>query len=268
MFKTGAMEFILDFQGFKNQNNDFIIKELAIISTDEHIYELQLFEPPCEFNTLPEDIQTQVMWLEKCHHGLFWGSGSKEYNKLKDVFKGIDIKGKVYVKGTEKQKFIAELLSDFEVQVINLEDLGCPKISVLRQQNQLSALKPCVFNHSSVNCAYINVHVLLYWYKLEKQIDDRLEIVNTAIKECYSKGYRNLESELVKYLPKDFIINYSEDIELIYDKLHVNLKNDFDILKNMRCTTHFNLQNDSFDGPCPKRKNCYFCNPPPHVKNV
>lgn len=266
-----AMEFILDFQGFKNQNNEFIIKELAIISTDEQVYELQLFQPPYDLSKLPESVQKQVMWLEKYHHGLFWGTGFKEYNKLKDVFKGVNISGKVYVKGTEKEKFVTELLSEFKVKVINLEDLGCPSLNILRHQTQSSVMRACVFNHSPINCAYMNVHILLQWLKLEKLVEDRLRTVDLAIGECYRRGYKDLQTELVKYLPKQFIINHKEDIELIYDRLPDHLKTDFDILKNMRCTSHFNFtnsQNVTFDGPNPKRKNCIYCNSPPPVSKV
>ena len=84
-----SMEFILDFQGFKNPHNEYIIKELALISTDGQIYELHLFQPPCDFNQLPAHLQKQVVWLEKQYHGLYWGSGFREYNELKDIFLGV-----------------------------------------------------------------------------------------------------------------------------------------------------------------------------------
>lgn len=56
------MEFILDFQGFKNENNGFIIKELAIISVDETINDLHLFQPPYSFHHLPDHLKIQVQW--------------------------------------------------------------------------------------------------------------------------------------------------------------------------------------------------------------
>lgn len=169
------MSYILDFQGFKNADNDFIIKELAIVSTDGQFYELQLFQPPCDFNELPRQVQKQVLWLEKQYHGLYWSSGYKNYNCLKDVFKSITINGDIYLKGKEKQKFISNMLSDMNVNICNLEDLDCPNLSTLKQQTNISAFKPCCFNHNSKHCAYINVHVMLNWWKFEQEFKKSLK---------------------------------------------------------------------------------------------
>lgn len=249
------MEFVLDFQGFKSGNNDFIVKEMAIISIDGQIYELQLFQPPCSFSELPSDVKKQVLWLEKQYHGLYWGSGFRQYSDLKDIFKGLNIDGNVYVKGKEKQQFVVKLLSDYSVNVIDLEDLGCPSLTELKQQVQLNTMKPCSFNHNFSNCAYINVHVLQQWLKLEKTIQSKLDIVNKAINECYTKGYTKMSTDLIRYLPKEFIVRHFEDIENVYDKLSLKLKVDSDILNNMRCTDHFPDNKESNA----KRKYCFFC---------
>lgn len=85
-------------------------------------------------------------------------------------------------------------------------------------------------------------------------------MVNLAISDCYRKGYRNMNTEFVKYLPKEFIINYHEDIESIYHRLPEEMKNDSSILLNMRCSDHYaDLNGDTFDGPNPKRKHCPLC---------
>ena len=258
------MEYVLDFQGFKDENNDFIVKELAILSTDGEKYELQLFQPPYAFNKLSKDLQKQVIWLEKKFHGLYWSSGQREYNELKDVFEGLEISGTIYVKGVEKQKYVKHLLSNYKVNVVNLEDLGCPSLSMLKQQMNPIVLKPCHFNHTEYNCAYVNVYVLALWLNLEKFVDDRLECVNLAIKECCKAGYLKMPSNLIKYLPKQFILNHSEDIENVYDKLPEKLRSDVEILINMRCKEHYQPPKsddlrDYFDGPNPKKKYCYFC---------
>ena len=53
------MEFILDFQGFKNEKNDYIVKELAIMSTDARIYELHLFLPPYNLRQLSKNMKNK-----------------------------------------------------------------------------------------------------------------------------------------------------------------------------------------------------------------
>lgn len=254
------MEFILDFQGFKNEK-EFVIKELAIISTDGTIYELQLFLPPCSLHELPTNVIKRVHWIEKHLHGLYWSSGFKEYSQIKDIFKYIDIKGNVYVKGLEKQTFIAQLLSEFDVKVINLEDLGCPKLSVLKQRTHINFYKPCSFSHTSNNCAYINVHVLLQWWNMEKQyVAEHMKNIDAAIKE-WSECGSMMEDGLIKYLPKEFIISYVGYLESIYDKLPPHFQSDPDILNNLRCKEHYQFvtKGDEIDGPVIKRKYCHFC---------
>lgn len=251
------MSYILDFQGFKSVANDFIVKELAIVSTDGQFYELQLFQPPCDFNELPQHLQKQVVWLEKRYHGLYWASGYKNYNSLKDVFKCVTIDGTIYVKGQEKQKFIINLLSDFNINVINLEDLGCPNLNILKQQTNITAMKPCCFNHNTKYCAYVNVHVLLDWWKSEEAFKKKIEKVNFAIDECFKNNYANMTAETISYLPKSFIVNYIDNVGLIHDKLPEHLKKDQDVLKSMKCLEHyFCLSSTDLH---PKRKDCYFC---------
>lgn len=256
------MEFILDFQGFKSEKNKFIVKELALISGDGHLYELQLFQPPCSFNQLSDEKKKEVLWLEKTYHGFYWGSGFKPYSEMKDIFETMKISGKVFVKGVEKKRFVEELLTGFDVQVINLEDMGCPSLAVLKQKMTPLQMKACSFTHNSKNCAYINTYVLLEWLRFEKYADSRLESVNLAIKECFGKGYRSLHADLIKFLPKDFILNYKEDVDIIYAHLSDSLKNDADILMHLRCYEHYPLNLPictSWDGPNPRRKNCPFC---------
>lgn len=250
------MSYILDFQGFKNVHNEFIVKELAIVSTDGQFYELQLFQPPCDFNELPVHLQKQVVWLEKHYHGLYWGSGCKNYNSLKDVFKSIAIDGDVYVKGKDKQKFIKNLLTEFNVNVINFEDLGCPNLSTLKQQTNLKVMKPCCFNHNPKHCAYVNVHVLLSWWQAEQAFKKRFEQVNLAIEQCFQNNCKYMSTELVRHLPKSFIVHYLDDVESIYDELDDQLKNDKDVLNSFKCTEHFFCMANNFN---PKRRDCYFC---------
>lgn len=256
------MDFILDFQGFKSEKNEFIVKEICIVSRDEGFYELHLFLPPYPFNTLTENVRKQVIWLEKNYHGLFWNSGVKLYDELQDIFEPVGLKGKVFVKGLEKQKFISQLLSKYPVTVENLEDLGCPALDVLERNASSSILKPCHFNHEGrKHCAYKNCVGILQWLKTEQLLCDTLDNVDLSIKKCYSLGINNLTSADLCLLPKQVILNLDEDIEPILGKLPKKLQTDQDILENLRCTKHFytKLDDTEFDGPMPKRKNCHFC---------
>lgn len=56
---------------FENENNEFIIKELVVVSTNGEINELHLFRLPYGFHQLPDGLKMQVRWLEKCFRGLY-----------------------------------------------------------------------------------------------------------------------------------------------------------------------------------------------------
>lgn len=254
------MEFIMDIQGFKGEHGNFIVKELAIVSTDGQLYELQLFQPPCDFNKLSESVQKQVVFLEKHFHGLYWNSGYRPYTELVNIIKNLNLSGVVYVKGSEKKLAVSDLLSNYLVNVVNIEELGCPNLAVLKRQLQPLSLKPCAFNHISPNCAYLNVNAILQWFRIEQITKDRINMVNLAMKECKRRGYSNLQIELVRFLPIEFILSHTEDVELIFDKLPKHLQSDLEILSNLRCSEHYNSGgNDVWDGPAPKRKNCSLC---------
>lgn len=161
-----AMELIVDLQGFKNSNNEFIVKELSIVSTDERVKELRLFSPPYGFSEIPGNVQKQVMWLEKRFHGLRWVSGTTPYCELKALIQGT-LRGTVYVKGSEKEQYMSSLLTEFDVAVIDLDDLDCPNLTILKRQFWNDSQTPCIFEHGSKNCAYVNTNVLLRWWKLQ-----------------------------------------------------------------------------------------------------
>lgn len=160
----------MDFQGFKTIRNEIIVKELAIVSTDDSVYELHLFQPPCSFNELSVNERKQVVWLERHHHGLYWNSGFRQYNELKDVFDNLNIEGKFYVKGAEKKRFAEGLLSAYNVEVVNVEDIGCPNFKILKHQYAPAFFKPCHFGHGIKNCAFINVQTILEWLKDKENV--------------------------------------------------------------------------------------------------
>lgn len=192
------MEYVLDFQGTKDENNKFIVKELALISTDGQAYELQLIQPHYDFNQPPESVGNKVIWLEN-HYGLRWGPGIRYYSDLKDVLQNMNIYGTVLVKGIEKHKFATELMSECNVNVVNIEDWGCPSLKQLKIQ---SVLRPCTFNHNSKTCAYLNVCKVLEWLKIEKIAAEKMEKLKLAIMECFTKNYNGLQSDLNNCLLK------------------------------------------------------------------
>lgn len=238
-FQLFIMEYILDFQGYKGSTNKFIIKELVIVSTDGLYYQLHLFKPPCSFGELTPQTRKQIVWLEKYFHHISWKVGYKDYVEIPDVLRTIQLNGIVYVKGCEKQIFLSELLKDTQITILNLEDKGCPSFDILRQQSCLGqSISPCCFDHFTSNCAYNNVYLLLEWWKVEKRVLDKLDLVNKAIGEYFVKGLRNMSDEMVKIIPKELLINVKEDLAPIYYKLPTQIKQDEEIIKKLWAATN------------------------------
>lgn len=58
-------------------------------------------------------------------------------------------------------------------------------------------MKPFIFGHNSIDCAYINVTVMLKWWKLETAMKNRLMYIDQAIKE--SLGFARMSEYLIPY---------------------------------------------------------------------
>lgn len=155
------MEFVIDVQGFKKTYNEFIFKELAIVPLGEDVQPaVYLFGPPHSWIFLTPRYQCQNKWLTRNYHGIFWDDGGIPYEEFEDILTS-STRGatKIYVKGSEKQKWLKTFLSN----VVNIETLGCPSLTKLH-----SARDPPCTNHNreicyNSNCAARNAIALKKW---------------------------------------------------------------------------------------------------------
>ena len=97
----------IDLEGFNTTTPDlFIIKELAIYSTETKKMELYLFSPP---TTFPEDSDVplyQAKWCTDNLHHLPWDLKGTPYSKLKDIFSSIPNTAVIFAKGLVKIKWL------------------------------------------------------------------------------------------------------------------------------------------------------------------
>ena len=71
----------------------------------------------------------QTSWNTKHLHGIAWGSGKLDYEKLFAVFYDTKVmNAEVFTKGLEKCRLLTNLLGQ---NLENLDDYGCPKIQDL-----------------------------------------------------------------------------------------------------------------------------------------
>lgn len=140
---------ILDFQGFKNEKNTFIIKELAAF--DGHRIFHNVFKAPFSSELLPPELEKQARWVSNHHHGLKWENGITPYYLVKKILQDITSDTDViYIKGREKADFIKQFITK---QVIELPE-----------HPRLQKNIPKCFYHSLNNC-YCALHNVFYLYE-------------------------------------------------------------------------------------------------------
>lgn len=99
---------VLDFQGFKDGENEFIIKELAGFDGCKLFH--FIFEPPYAFTNLTRKAQSSANWLIRNHHKLNWELGFVPYQKILEILTTITSSyDRIYMKGREKSIYIKKL---------------------------------------------------------------------------------------------------------------------------------------------------------------
>ncbi|OXU31218.1 hypothetical protein TSAR_007792 [Trichomalopsis sarcophagae] len=152
--RTNKMNLIFDTQGFKGQNDEFIIKELVYIDPNEPaaVAQLATFQSPHSWYHLSSDVQLANLWLNvpicglsilkyvQCanlwlkysFHGFKWSDGERPSDKLAEVCSSLlDLfltrNVIVGVKGAQKKEWLQLYFPD----VWNIENLGCPSLKTL-----------------------------------------------------------------------------------------------------------------------------------------
>ena len=104
----------------------------------------------------------QTTWNTKHLHGIAWGSGELDYEKLFAVFYDIKVmNAEVFAKGLEKCRLLTNLLGR---NVENLDDYGCPKIQDLVKKASLWKCSSYPFRHKTrFHCAERKAKVYGEW---------------------------------------------------------------------------------------------------------
>lgn len=93
---------VVEFQAFQDNDNRFIIKELAVVGGSLNCQ--IIFKPPYGVASLNDKMRRTARWLTR-HHGIRWDDGSIPYNE--SLITALCIPFKViYTKGREKAEFL------------------------------------------------------------------------------------------------------------------------------------------------------------------
>lgn len=164
------MDLIVDTQGFKGQNGQFIIKELAYINPNEPaaLAQLATFQAPHSWHDLSSDLKCANLWLKYSFHGLNWSDGDLPYDKLAEFCSSLlDVSPTrnviVWVKGEQKKQW----LQPYFPNIRNIEEIDCPSLKTPGFRS------PIVCTHHlpgwKENCAVQNVCAIYNWLQTVRQ---------------------------------------------------------------------------------------------------
>lgn len=151
------MELIVDFQGFKDPANNFIVKEFAVTSSDGQLLQHWFVRSPYSFSNLDLKTTRQCNWLTRNYHGIKWQDGDITIQSLHRQLLPILKDSIVYVKGLEKAKYLEEFFQVSQVYDVenypSLKNLHSPKVR-------------CFFHRHTedMTCALNNVLKLLHFH--------------------------------------------------------------------------------------------------------
>lgn len=141
---------IVDMQGFNDEKNKFIPKELAAYDGDKISH--YVFKKPFALNLLPPDQYKQARWLMCNHHCIDWNSGFTPLHYFDSILKKLTKDYLfVYVKGNEKAEYIRKYSSR---PIIELDDE--PRIKPLTPKCMFHSKSPSVCALSNVFFLYDN----------------------------------------------------------------------------------------------------------------
>lgn len=156
------MDIVIDFQAFKDNYNEFIVKECAVVAIDGSFIEHWVVAPPYEFLVLKKDKRREAVWVKQNYHGLSWGDGGISYQAFQDELRQVCFEvSRVFVKGKEKAEFLKTLLKS---NIINLEEYNTPRLKKLMLNSYLPVLR-CFRHckHKKYICALSNADKLKMW---------------------------------------------------------------------------------------------------------
>lgn len=168
---------VIEFHGFKDVYNQFIIKELAMGSAycEKHC-EHWVFHPPYSKYDLHPKVLIANNWRTRNVHGLYWEQGDVDYVYLQNIIR--EFAGqyqRIATKGSEKQKWLSMLLGR---PVIDLD-----AVLLVRLQKLAHVHVKCNYHMGGPSaCALENLKKLQRWFRIVNDIliGDRVEedIVN------------------------------------------------------------------------------------------
>ena len=159
MYKPEIMSSaIADMQCVLGAGNKYFIKELSIVDTETWANQHWIFKN----SKSKQDNKSRKTnkWLEHNYHKLTIEYGDVEYEELSRILNSLKFSC-IYVKGEQKKQLLTEFIP--QVALINIEDLGCPRLDQICDDETL----PCCIFHMEFNpkqCTFYKVFAIRKWF--------------------------------------------------------------------------------------------------------
>jgi len=148
----------MDIQCILGAKNKYFIKELSIVDTETWATQHWIFK---NSKSIQDNKSRKTnKWLECNYHQISVDYGDIEYEELSRILNSLK-STYIYIKGEQKKQLIMEFIP--HVTIINIEDLGCPRLEQICDEENL----PCCIFHKDLNpkqCTFYKVFAIRKWF--------------------------------------------------------------------------------------------------------
>lgn len=123
---ASSRNFVIDFQGFKPKGHRrFIVKEISLYGVDNVNFSANFVVKPPLGCSLPPGV---LEYVRDNIHGIEWQHGHISFHNCLQIIRDVCCNATcVFVKGSERVKFVREIIFENKVPVADLDKCGCPK---------------------------------------------------------------------------------------------------------------------------------------------
>lgn len=98
---------IIEFQAFRGNEDEFIVKELVIFDMVKCVTYTFFFKPPYNFNKLKTKAKITNNWLSRYFHNIEWNEGFISFDSLDGIMRHFcKMFNKIFTRGLEKAIWI------------------------------------------------------------------------------------------------------------------------------------------------------------------
>ena len=159
-----AESFVVDFQAFKNNENEFILKELCIVGVRSNICVHVIIKSDVEFSSLSAKAKRSVEYLTNYYRKIDFADGYvSALDARRLILDTIPHGSLVYVKGSEKANHLRSICC-VGTKIIDLDAFLCPHPIDLNMRGLHCPFYRHKFDYTCV-CSFRKAKVFQRWVR-------------------------------------------------------------------------------------------------------